>query len=253
MRRFADQVAVVTGGGAGIGLATARRLGAEGARVVVLDWTAADLDRAAALLTEDGTDFRCVRGDVSSTADCEAAVREALDAWGRLDVLVANAGVRHFGSLLDATEEDWQRVLSVNLRGTANACIAAAREMQRRDTPGALVLVSSVHAEVARAHMPIYDATKAAIVSLTRSLAVDLAPRIRVNCVSPGFTVTDFHVRRAAAENRTEADLLATPSGLLQRAAQPSELAAAIAFLASADASYITATNLLVDAGVHAI
>lgn len=253
MERFTEQVAMVTGGAAGIGLATARRLGSEGARVVVMDWSAEDLDRTAEMLTADGAEFRCIQGDVAASADCDRAVSAALETWGRLDVLVANAGVRHFGSLLDAMDADWERVLSVNLRGTANACVAAAREMKRRETPGALVLVSSVHAEVARANMPIYDATKAAIVSLTRSLAVDLAPRIRVNCVSPGFTVTDFHLRRAAAENRTAADLLATPSGLLRRAAEPHELAAAIAFLASRDASYITATNLMVDAGVHAV
>lgn len=243
---------MVTGGAAGIGLATARRLASEGAHVVVLDWSADDLARAAGVLEADGAVFRTVQGNVADAAATESAVATALDAWGRLDVLVANAGVRHFGSLLDATDAEWERVLSVNLRGTANACVAAARVMQERQTPGALVLVSSVHAEVARANMPIYDATKAGIVSLTRSLAVDLAPRIRVNCVSPGFTVTDFHVRLAVEAGRSPDGLWKTPSGLLKRPAEPGELAAAIAFLASSDASYITATNLLVDAGVHA-
>jgi NAD(P)-dependent dehydrogenase (short-subunit alcohol dehydrogenase family) len=102
--------------------------------------------------------------------------------------------------------------------------------------------------------MPIYDATKAAILSLTRSLAIELAPDgIRVNSVSPGFTVTEFHLRRAAAEGRDAAELRATQSGLFRRPAKPEEIAGAIAFLASSDASYVTATNLMVDAGVHAM
>ena len=117
-----------------------------------------------------------------------------------------------------------------------------------------MVLVSSANALVGRATMPIYDAAKAGVLSLTRSLAVDLAgDRIRVNSICPGFTVTDFHVRRAAAQGRTAEDLRAAQPGLLKRPAEPEEMAAAIAFLASDDASYITATNLMVDAGGHAV
>jgi NAD(P)-dependent dehydrogenase (short-subunit alcohol dehydrogenase family) len=116
-----------------------------------------------------------------------------------------------------------------------------------------MVLVSSLHALIGRRDMPLYDATKAAVLSLARSLAVDLAgDNIRVNTVCPGFTVTDYHIRRAEAQGRTADELRATRTGLFQRPAEPSELAAAIAFLASDDASYITATNLMVDAGRHA-
>jgi meso-butanediol dehydrogenase/(S,S)-butanediol dehydrogenase/diacetyl reductase len=219
----------------------------------LLDWSEEDLDAALALLTSEGAACLGQPGNVSSGADCEALVQRALDTWGRVDVLVANAGVRAFGSLLDASDEDWERILAVNLRGVANACVAAARAMRAGSTGGALVLVSSANALIGRDNMPIYDATKAGVLSLTRSLAVDLAADgIRVNSVCPGFTVTPFHIRRAAAAGRTADDLRAIQTGLLGRPAEPSEVAAAVAFLASEDASYITATNLMVDAGRHA-
>jgi 2-hydroxycyclohexanecarboxyl-CoA dehydrogenase len=254
MTRFEGKVAVITGGGAGIGLATAARIGSEGGRSVLLDWSGEDLKQALRTLEEKGLECAPFQGDVASSADCEGAVRMALDRWGRVDVLVANAGIRVFGSLLETTDEDWSKILAVNLRGVANACVAAARVMRESGTPGAIVLVSSANALVGRDNMPIYDAAKAGVLSLTRSLAVDLArDRIRVNSVCPGFTVTDFHIRRAAVQGRTPDDLRTTQSGLLKRPAEPEEIAAAIAFLASEDASYITATNLMVDAGGHAV
>lgn len=252
--RFDNQVVLITGGGAGIGRATARRIASEGGRLALLDWSEDDLRETAQGILDSGADCISLCGDVARAEDCQRLVDQAIARWRRLDVLVANAAVRAFGSALDASEEDWQRVLGVNLRGVANAAVAGGRAMKEVGSSGAMVLVSSTMALRARADMPIYDAAKAGVLSLTRSLAVDLAPNgIRVNSVCPGFTVTDFHIRRAAAEGRSADDLRARDTSLLRRPAEPEEIAAAIAFLASSDASYITATNLMVDGGRHAV
>ncbi len=253
MTRFENKVVLITGGALGIGLATARRIASEGGRVALLDHTEDDLRAALKQLESESATCIGTRGDVASPADCDRAVQQTLDAFVRLDVLVANAGARAFGSLLDATDADWERILAVNLRGVANACDSAARARRTGGRGGAMVLVSSANALIGRSDMPIYDATKAGVLSLARSLAVDLAgDTIRVNSVCPGFTLTDYHVRRAEATGRTADDLRQTRTGLFNRPAEPEELAAAIAFLASDDASYITATNLMVDAGRHA-
>jgi NAD(P)-dependent dehydrogenase (short-subunit alcohol dehydrogenase family) len=221
--------------------------------VAILDSSGPDVEAAARALTDAGIEHTTRHADVREHESIRDVVADAMLRWGRLDVVVANAGARAFGSLLEATEEDWERILGVNLRAVGETCVAGAKAMRSVGNPGAIVIVSSANALVGRADMPIYDATKAGVLSLTRSLAVDLAPQIRVNSVCPGFTVTDFHVRRAEAQGRTADDLRKTESGLLKRPADPSELAAAIAFLASEDASYITGTNLMVDAGRHIV
>jgi NAD(P)-dependent dehydrogenase (short-subunit alcohol dehydrogenase family) len=253
MRGLNGKVAVVTGGAAGIGRATVQRLVEEGCKAALLDHSMTDLERSLAELKASGAEALGVCGDAASKEDCEKAVSEAANRWGRLDILVANAGIRVYGPLLQASEEDWEKVLAVNLRGVANACVAAGKAMREAGNGGAMVLVSSANAEIGRGGMGIYDAAKAGVLSLARTLAVELAgDGIRVNCVSPGYTITDFHIRRAEAEGRSADDLRAAKPGLFNRPAEPSEMASAIAFLASDDASYVTAHNLFVDAGQHA-
>jgi NAD(P)-dependent dehydrogenase (short-subunit alcohol dehydrogenase family) len=150
MQRFAGRVVLITGGAAGIGRATARRVTAEAGRVVLLDWSGDDLAAALAELEGAGAGCAGLRGDAARMEDCEAAVRLAIERWGRLDALVANAGVRAFGSLLEATDADWERILAVNLRGVANGCVAAARAMRAGGRGGSMVLVSSQNALVGR-------------------------------------------------------------------------------------------------------
>lgn len=254
MERFRQKVTVITGGAGGIGLATARRLASEGGRVALLDCAAPHVERALGLLHDDGVEALAEVGDTASAADCNAIVQAAIEKWGRIDVLVANAAARAFGPILDAEDEDWDRLVAVNLRGTVHACSAAVQAFRAEGERGSIVMVGSVHAVVGRTEMPIYDATKAGMLSLMRTLAIELADSgIRVNMVSPGFTITDFHLHRATAAGRDPETLWETKPGLLQRPAEPEEIAAAIAFLASEDASYITGTNLMVDGGRHAL
>ncbi len=253
--RFIGKVAAITGAGAGIGAATARRIAAEGGKVALLDFAEADVRRVAGGIEVGGGECLTLAGDIADPETSARLIAAAVERWEHVDVLVANAAVRQFGPLGSSTAADWDRVLAVNLLGTTESCLAAARQMRLGRRGGSVVLVSSTYALVGRCDMPIYDASKAALLSLTRSLAVELAgDNIRVNSICPGFTITEFHLRRAAEHGRTEAELRAVEHhGLLRRPAEPDEIAAAIAFLASDDASYITASNLMVDAGRHVL
>jgi meso-butanediol dehydrogenase/(S,S)-butanediol dehydrogenase/diacetyl reductase len=235
-------VAVITGAGAGIGKACAIRLAHEGASVVVVDWTAEDGQATVDLLKSRGTEAIFCHADVSREADCERFVRSALDAFGRIDVLVANAGIR---------EEDWDKILAVNLKGVSFSCKAVLPTMIEQKS-GAIVLIGSTTALTGRTNMPLYDATKFGVLSLTRSLAATYGrDGIRVNAVCPSKTMTDFHIKRAMAEGISPQELRERFKGygLLGRAAEPEEVAAAVYFMAGKDASFVTGQYLMVDGG----
>jgi len=246
-------VCIVTGGAAGIGRACVDVFAQHGYCVA-----AADVDGPAAAATaraisaSTGQDIAGIRCDVAIAADCRDLAADALRRWGRIDALVANAGLQTPGRLIDATEEDWERLVAVNLKGVAGICRAVLPAMiERRD--GRIVLVSSINALRAPAGMSIYDMTKAGVLGLMRSLAVDHgADGVRVNAVCPGATLTDHHLRAAAARGLTEADLRNRTRGygLLGRVAEPAEIASAIHFLASDQASFVTGATLVVDGGV---
>ena len=244
-------VAVITGGGAGIGNACAIRFAQEGARVVVVDWTAEDGQATVDFLKSHGTEAIFCHADVSREEDCNRFARSAIDAFGRIDVLVANAGIRVFGTILESTEEDWDKILAVNLKGVSFSCKAVLPTMIEQKS-GAIVLIGSTTALTGRTGMPLYDATKFGVLSLTRSLAATYGPDgIRVNAVCPSKTMTDFHIKRAMAEGISPQELRERFKGygLLGRAAEPEEVAAAVYFMAGKDASFVTGQYLMVDGG----
>lgn len=244
-------VVVITGGGAGIGRACAVRFASEGARIVIVDRTEEDGRQTAALLKSTGAEALFVQADVAREDPCRRFAAAALNAYGRIDVLVASAGIRVFGTLLESTEADWDKILGVNLKGVSFCCKAVLPRMIEQQS-GAIVLLGSTTALTGRTNMPLYDATKFGILSLTRSIAATYGKDgIRANAVCPAFTLTDFHFRKAAAEGVSPQELRDRNRGygLLGRAGEPADVAAAVHFLASREASFITGQYLIVDGG----
>jgi 2-hydroxycyclohexanecarboxyl-CoA dehydrogenase len=242
------RVALITGGGGGIGEATARLFVEEGGSVALVDTSRDAVDAAAKVL---GDKALGVVADVSKETDAKRAVDEALARFGALHALVNVAGVRVYRALAEASAQDWQLILGVNVLGTAYCCKAALPAL-RKAGGATIVNVSSVYGVMGRKGMGQYDTTKAAVLGMTRALAVEEAPHaIRVNAVLPGSTITPYHVKRAAAQGQSEAELRKRTANenLMGRWAEPREVGYAILFLSCAESSYITGTELLVDAG----
>lgn len=244
------KTAIVTGGAKGIGYAIAERFLDEGARVVI-----ADIDQEQGNLAERDLarlgDARFVRADVGKRLDVHNLVASTIDAFGDVDVLVNNAGINHKADFLDVTEDDFDRVLRVNLKGAFLAGQAAARFMvdkvQSGGTPGAIINMSSVNSVVAIADQVPYAVSKGGLAQLTSVMALGLAPYgIRVNAIGPGSISTGM-LAGAEADPAAKARILSrTPLG---RIGEPAEIAAIAAFLASDDASYITGQTIFADGG----
>jgi 2-hydroxycyclohexanecarboxyl-CoA dehydrogenase len=249
-----DKVALITGGGGGIGAATARVFCDEGAAVVLVDANLQALARVVdALLSRDpAARVQTFEADVANADQAAAAAELAVSTFGRLDVLVNNAAMRNYSALADATPEEWQSMVSVNLVGTSNYC-KAALPFLRKAGSGAIVNVSSCYAVTGRKGMGLYDATKAGMLAMTRTLAFEEAPHgVRANAICPGSTLTDFHVNRAQAAGKS-VEVLRTQrqdTSLIGRWAAPEEVAFPILWLASDEASFITGTTLMVDGGL---
>jgi len=241
--RLEGKVALVTGAAQGIGLACAKAFAAEGARVVLAD---VNEERGREATTGLGAAF--VRCDVSRKAEVSAAVEKAVREYGRLDVLVANAGIVHAADFLDLEEADFDRVLSVNLKGIFLAGQAAARQMVKQGGGGAIVNMSSVNAVMAIPNQVPYVVSKGGINQLTKVMALSLAKhRIRVNGIGPGTILTEL--ARTAVLGNAEAErriLSRTPLG---RMGEPEEIASVAVFLASDDASYLTGQTIYPDGG----
>jgi NAD(P)-dependent dehydrogenase (short-subunit alcohol dehydrogenase family) len=244
--RFTDRVAVITGAASGIGAATSRRLASEGATVVVADVNA---EAGQALATEIGGLF--VSADVTSADDNRRLYATAVEAYGQVDVAFHNAGISPPGddSILDTDLETWRRVQDVNLTSVYLGCQAVLPHMLARGK-GSIVNTASFVATLGAATSQIsYTASKGGVLAMTRELGVQFARQgVRVNALSPGPVATPLLMELFAADpERAQRRLVHVPLG---RFAQPEEIAAAVAFLASDDASFITAANFLVDGGI---
>jgi NAD(P)-dependent dehydrogenase (short-subunit alcohol dehydrogenase family) len=254
--KLANRVAIVTGAAQGIGAACARAFAEEGAQVVVSDvneigGTALARDIAAG----GGTALFC-RADVGARADCERLVQFAAGHFGRLDVLVNNAGIVHAAEFLDLAEEDFDRVLRVNLKGAFLCGQAAARQMAGQSpragsAPGArgvIINMSSANAVVAIANQVPYTVSKGAVNQLTKVMAISLAPRgIRVMGIGPGSIATELLKNAVLTNEAAKSRILSrTPLG---RLGEPDEVARIAVFLASDDASYLTGSTLYPDGG----
>ena len=249
MTRFADRVALITGGASGLGLAVARLLASEGASLVLVDWDGAALEQAA-----DSLGAPRLQGDASESDTARAAVELARSSYGRLDVLFNNAGIDPLRarSVLETEEADWDRILDVNVR-SAYVFSRAAIPLMREGGGGAIVNTASIAGLKPAGDEAAYSVSKAAMVSLTGSLALDFArDGIRANCVCPGFmemVMTDR--RRDLTEEQVAARYAYADAHVpLGRQGTYEEVARCVAFLASSDAAYVTGAALVVDGGL---
>ena len=255
MRGLAGKVAAVTGAGSGIGEAAALRLAEEGCPVAILDWNMAGAEATAEKARAAGVDALAIKADVSREADVEAAFAEIRARFGRLDILVSNAGifsVERDGKVDGLPKSVWDEIVGVNLTGMSLSCKHGVALMKATAGKGAVVLTGSPTGMSGCTPASIaYSSSKGGVHALSRVMAVDHAPDgIRVNVVVPGFTLSPL-VREMVADPKVyEWQVQNIP---LRRGAEPDEIAGAVAFLASDDASYMTGSFMFVDGGLTAI
>jgi len=254
VNRFQGKVAIITGGASGLGLAVARLMGREGARLVLVDWDQAGLDASVAEISASGAEVRSLRGDVSEPGTASAAIQLARSAFGRLDVLFNNAGIDPLRarSVVETEVADWDRILDVNVR-SAFLMSREAIPLMREGGGGSIVNTASTAGIKPAGDETAYSVSKAALVSLTGAIALDYAADgIRANCVCPGFMEMVMTDRR---RDLTEAQQEARAAGAaamvpLGRQGTYEEVARAVLFLAGPDASYVTGAALVVDGGL---
>jgi NAD(P)-dependent dehydrogenase (short-subunit alcohol dehydrogenase family) len=246
--RLSGKVALVTGAAQGIGLACAQAFAREGAKVLLTDLNE-DIGRREVLkLRSENLTASFAACDVSRKDQVESAIRSAVSEYGKLDILVANAGIVHAAEFLDLEERDFDRVLSVNLKGVFLAGQAAARQMVKQGKGGSIINMSSVNAVLAIPNQVPYVVSKGAINHLTKVMSVALAPKgIRVNGIGPGTILTDLARTAVLGNKEAERKILSrTPLG---RMGEPAEVAQVAVFLASDESSYLTGQTIYPDGG----
>jgi NAD(P)-dependent dehydrogenase (short-subunit alcohol dehydrogenase family) len=251
MGRLEGKVAIVTGSAMGIGRASAALLAREGARVVLADVDEERGKETLSLIEEDGGEALFVKTDVSKPADVKAAVDEAVDGYGRLDVLHNNVGIALGASVVDTTEDLWNRVLDVNLGGVYRGCKYAIPHMMSNGG-GSIINSASVQGLRGFKGWAAYAASKGGIIALTQQVAIEYAPHgIRVNCIAPGTILTPMNEKVFEETDDPEA-LRETWNRMhpVGRFGQPEEVAEAVLFLAADSSSFITGQCLVVDGGV---
>ena len=249
--RLHNQVAIVTGAASGIGRACALRFSEEGARVVVADINGVELDATVGLIQSAGGEAVAVCSDISKEEDARRISQTAVEQFGGLDILVNNAADFTTFSVEDASLENWQRVLGINVIGTAMVAKYAIPHIKARGG-GSIVNVASTSGVLAQHNFATYNSSKGAILTMTRCMALDLAPaNIRVNSVSPGCVITTATEREwiRMGLTREEWAVSAAEEHMMKRVGEAREVANAILFFASNEASFITAANLMVDGG----
>jgi meso-butanediol dehydrogenase/(S,S)-butanediol dehydrogenase/diacetyl reductase len=247
MQRFQGKVAFVTGAASGIGLATAQRLAQEGARVYASDVNEAVLRDEMGKLTAQGFEITARALNVADSAACQAAIAEAVEIYGHLDVVCNVAGISVFSHFIEMKLSDWDKVIAINLTSVAVICQAALPHLLK--TKGNIVNVASTAALVGLPYNAAYCASKAGVLMLTKSLAVDMAEHsVRINAVCPGGVNTPLAQSVVLPEN-TNFQVLGRAFPLLPTMGEPSEIAGSIAYLASSEARYITGSHLVIDGG----
>jgi 3-oxoacyl-[acyl-carrier protein] reductase len=243
--RFKDKTALITGGGRGIGLATALLMLAEGARVGIVELNEAHIEHASETARSKGYSLKTYRGDVSKKDQVEGFMEAFVREFGRIDILVNNAGMAVSRPFMEKTVEDWVKTLEVNLIGVFLCAQAAAKHMLAQKS-GKIINISSIRGidHCGREGIMDYSAAKAGVINLTKTMAKELAPSINVNTVAPGHTLTEM---TAPLPEEIKKNMI--EGSYLKRMAQPEDIAKAILFLASEDSNFVTGQVLLVDGG----
>jgi len=246
MGRLKGNVTVVTGAGRGIGRGIALRFGQEGAKVAVIDILTENSQQTARMIREAGGEAIALYGDVSKSSDVDQFIMKILEVFGKIDILVNNAGIGGSKTCLDTLEEEWDRMVAVNLKSVFLVCKRVIPEMLKIGR-GKIINIASAYGIFGSPHTSAYSASKAGIINLTKQLAVDYSPmNIYVNAISPGLVETEMTQHKVRDQQALKYFLQFIPLG---RHGTPADIAGAALFLASEDSDFITGHNLVVDGG----